>query len=123
MLVAVFAIAVLLCLVRLIPYQVSVLVIGAIPAPTLTAISIRRRRLRNPTVLASLLLAWFAFYVVSIGPVAGLGMWLGLGSNRPFHTCFDCFYTPLVFLYHRTSLAWLIEWYADFWQHLGDRLR
>ncbi len=112
--------AVMLVIARLIPIPVSVFLAGAMPAPILTALAIRYRVLQRFTIFAALVLAWLVFYVVSIGPVAGVGMWLGLERQPMAQAVVHSFYAPVLFLYDVTPLA---EWYTDFWQHLGMQLR
>jgi hypothetical protein len=123
MFITITVLAMLLIVVQLIPVQVSTFLAGALPAPILTIVIVRNRRRIRTAIVATCFAAWLAFYVVSIGPVAGLGMWLGLETNPLFHRYFDGFYTPVILLYQRTSLGRPIELYTDFWQHLGLLLR
>jgi hypothetical protein len=119
MLVAFFVFAILLLFVRLIPLPVSVFLVGAMPAPILSIMVASRRRFRTTAIVTMCLAAWLAFYVVSIGPVAGLGMWFGLETDPVSQKYFRGVYTPVISLCQSTFLARPIELYIDFWQHLA----
>lgn len=120
---AMFVVAVILVVARLIPLYVSILFAGAMPAPALTALAVRYRGLRRSTMVASLVFAWLLFYAVSIGPIAAMGMWLGLESQPLCQAFFRSFYAPVLYLYQLPSLAWYLEWYTDSWHHVGMLLR
>jgi hypothetical protein len=121
--VATFAVATFVVVSRWLSFPIFVLIVGSMPAPILSAAAICRRQLRRPPWVVAILVAWLAFYTVSIGPVAGLAMWLRLEQSPRVHACFNGFYAPLIVLCARTPLAESFDSYCDFWQHAGLRLR
>ncbi len=129
LLIATFMVAALCAVLRtLLPLAqpaVSIFVLGALPAVVLVPWAIYRR-IKQQRLGAWLWLALFAaalgLYLVSIGPVTGLLVWLDV-ENRTIIEWFPEFYAPIIWTHANTPLHDVIEWYVDYWQHLGLTLR
>lgn len=125
----------LLVLVPLVPPQVTIWTAATLPAPALTTLMLIRRRFHKPlarSLVFATIAAWLLVYVASIGPAAAVLQWTRMESNPIALKYSERVYAPVFWAYANTPLGKRrsgglrpgpIEWYVDYWQHLGMRLR
>ena len=115
LMIATLAVGCWLGMLRIVPH-IAIFILGVFLAGLSLLLVIRLRR-RQGEVLSRLLayafaiVAWFFFYVVSIGPVVAFNEhFLHFGDN-----IFVVVYAPVIWLHDATLLAEPLEQYAALW--------
>jgi hypothetical protein len=84
---------------------------------------VRANRAGSTARVAAILFALCLVYILSIGPVAGILAWLGIGTNPRVEACAEIFYAPHKYLHDHTPLKEPLDQYIMWWIRLGARLR
>lgn len=105
----------------LLPWQLSLFLIGSIPALLTTALLLMRRRKPGAGYIAILIGAWLVFYLISFGPMITVTEYLQLDPWGPVTSACKILYYPHIWAVEQQRFE-VIEAYGDYWLLLSNRL-